>query len=159
MMDESLIAKLRDVTLMPINLRKTLYHGGAIESPEACANGLWLTSELATAKRYANWKGTRSPKTYVYEVMLNTETLNMFVLPIYHYDFFREIGVPDDTRGYHQWLKLNLSEFCIRNYPHVHGFISESRDGVVSMSTNEIFVFRPSDVLSGSTVLKSVPGK
>ena len=159
MMDESLIAKLRDVTLMPINLRKTLYHGGAIVSPEACANGLWLTSELATAKRYANWKGTRSPKTYVYEVMLNTETLNMFVLPIYHYDFFREIGVPQDTSGYHQWLKLNLSEFCNRNYPHVHGFISESRDGVISISTNEIFVFRPSDVLRGSTVLESVPSK
>ena len=80
MINDSLITKLRGVTVMPINLRKTLYHGGAIESPEACANGLWLTSELATAKRYANWKGTRSPKTYVYEVTLNTETLNMFLL-------------------------------------------------------------------------------
>ena len=83
----------------------------------------------------------------------------MFVLPIYHYDFFRETGVPQDTSGYHRWLKLNLSEFCTRDYSHVHGFISESRDGIISISTNEIFVFRPSDVLSGSTVLESVPSK
>ena len=47
-MDESLIAKLRDVTLMPINLRKTLYHGGFIESPESCANGLVIPPKKAS---------------------------------------------------------------------------------------------------------------
>ena len=48
MTEESLNAKLSNVTVTPVNLRKTLYHGGFIESPESCANGLVIPPKKAS---------------------------------------------------------------------------------------------------------------